>query len=70
MSDFSDKNIHLNKEVDRLAQFVEMLQKSMQSLKSVQTPQPAQSSGMDEQVLRDILARLDALENGIRNLDS
>ena len=71
MSSFADKNNSLSKEVDRLAQFVEMLSKSMNSLRNQPTPQPVQSSGgMDESVIKDILARLEALENAIRNVDS
>ena len=34
MSDFSDKNKSMSKEVDRLGQFVEMLSKSMNSLRN------------------------------------
>jgi thiamine kinase-like enzyme len=34
MSDFEDKNKAMSKEVDRLAQFVEMLSKSMNSLRN------------------------------------
>ena len=69
MSEFSDKNKTMSKEVDRLAQFVEMLSKSMNSLRNQPTPQPVQSSGMDDQVIRDIIARLEALENAVRNAD-
>ena len=70
MSSFADKNSALSKEVDRLAQFVEMLSKSMNSLRNQPTPQPTQSNGMDESVIKDILSRLEALENAIRNVDS
>lgn len=70
MSSFLDKNKAMGKEVDRLGQFVEMLSKTINNLRNQPTPQPVHQSGVDESVIRDILARLDALENAIRNLDA
>lgn len=70
MSGFMDKNNAMSKEVDRLGQFVEMLSKTINTLRNQPTPQPVSNSGgIDESVIRDILQRLDALEDGIRNLD-
>ena len=48
MSDFLDKQSGLKKEVDRLGQFVEMLQKTINSIRNQPTPQPVQTSAVDE----------------------
>lgn len=66
MSGFLDKQNATKKEVDRLSQFVEMLSKTMNTLRNQPTPQPVQNSGVDEQVIREILQRLEALENALR----
>ena len=70
MSGFNDKNSAMSKEIDRIGQFVEMLSKTMQSIRNQPTAAPVQQSGVDEGVIRDILNRLEALENGVRSLDS
>ena len=70
MSGFNDKNSAMSKEIDRIGQFVEMLSKTMQTIRNQPTAAPVQQSGVDEGVIRDILNRLEALENGVRSLDS
>jgi archaellin len=64
------KNSAMSKEIDRIGQFVEMLSKTMQTIRNQPTAAPVQQSGVDEGVIRDILNRLEALENGVRSLDS
>ena len=70
MSDFLDKQSGLKKEVDRLGQFVEMLQKTINSIRNQPTPQPVQTSAVDENQLREIMQRLDAIENELMNFKS
>ena len=64
---FEDNHRKLKNEVERINQLVEMLQKSMGNLRQQPTPQPVQNNGVGEEVIREVMVRIENLENELGN---
>ena len=69
MVNVTDKTDTNGREVERLSQFVDMLSKSVNSLRTQhqQPVQQVQQSGVDEGMVREIIERLQNVENELMN---